>query len=92
MNCPKCGGNMKKGYAAFAAWDRLRMRHYIYWFFEESVKKFSKFPKSLLTRPDLKIYGKKQKMCYHGLEAYRCENCGAILMIAPPDDNYDRDF
>lgn len=92
MNCPKCGGNMKKGFAAFASWDRLGLYHYICWFFEESVKKFSKFPKSLFTKADLRIYGKKQKMGCHGLEAYRCEECGAILMIAPPDDNYDRDF
>ncbi len=81
MNCPKCGGDMKKGCAAFPAWDK-----YIFWFFEESVKKFSKFPKSLLVKPDLYIYGKKQKMGYHGLEAYCCENCGAILIIPPKND------
>lgn len=87
MNYPKCGGNMEKGYAAFSSWGRFGLDYYIHWFFEESVKKFSKFPKSLFVKPDLYIYGKKKKMGYHGLEAYRCEKCGAILMIAPDDDS-----
>ncbi len=92
MNCPKCGGNMEKGCIAVGNHSRLYNDFSIEWYSKESMEKYSKFPAQLFLKPDLKMYSKSLKIDRHGLEAYRCEKCGAILMIAPPDDNYDMDF
>ncbi len=92
MNCPKCGGNMEKGCIAVGNHSRLYNDFSIEWYSKESMEKYSKFPAQLFLKPDLKMYSKSLKIDRHGLEAYRCKECGAILMIAPPDDNYDRDF
>lgn len=95
MDCPKCGGNMENGCAAFEArTGLLRLRDtftawnhpYLAWFSKKSVKKYSKFPQSLLIKPDLKIHSKRYEMGYYGYKAYRCKNCGAILIIPSEDD------
>lgn len=91
MDCPKCGKNMEKGGVM------LKGRMIIYrtptphlaWFDNKTLEEFGRFPKSLLLRPDLKIYGEMYKMGYYKYEAYRCENCGAILVIPPENDGND---
>ena len=98
MDCPKCGGNMETGCAAFEGrTGLLRLRYtydawdhpYLVWFSKKSVEKYSKFPKSLLVKPDLKIHSKKYKIGYYGYKAYRCKNCGAVLVIPHEnDDNF----
>jgi len=59
MDCPKCGGNMEKGCIAFPSWDKWGLNYHIKWYFEESIKKYSKFPNSLLVKSDLKFGAKK---------------------------------
>ena len=61
------------------------------WFNYKTFKEYGKFPKSLFLKPDLNIYGTVQEVGFSDFEAYRCENCGAVLII-PPDNDYDRNF
>lgn len=86
MNCPKCGESMKKGCIAFPPWDRLGLNYHIKWYFEESIKEYSKFPKSLLVRSDLEFGAKRYKMGRYGLDAYLCEKCGTMTVMPLPED------
>ncbi len=52
------------------------------------MEKYSKFPAQLFLKPDLKMYSKSLKIDRHGLEAYRCKECGAVLII-PSENDYD---
>ena len=57
------------------------------WFFDESAEKNSKFPQSLVPKPDMMVDGISYKVSgYYGYSAYRCENCGAVLIIPPEDE------
>ena len=60
------------------------------WYSDKTIKKYENFPKSLFLKPDCEIYGNKLSR-HTNFIAYRCENCGAVLII-PPDNDYDRDF
>lgn len=50
---------MEKGCIAFPSWDKWGLNYHIKWYFEESIKKYSKFPNSLLVKSDLKFGAKK---------------------------------
>ena len=67
MDCPKCGGKMEKGCIVFACWDRVGLDYHIDWYYDKSIEKYSKFPKSLLVKPDLKFGAKRYKMGRYGL-------------------------
>lgn len=86
MNCPKCSESMKKGCIAFHCWDRLGLDYHIDWYYDESIEKYSKFPKSLLVRSDLEFGAKRYKMGRHGFDAYLCEKCGTITVMPLPED------
>ena len=58
------------------------------WFSDESAEKYNKFPQSLLPKPDTMVDGISYKVSsLNGYKAYRCEDCGAILIIPPEDKN-----
>ncbi|MCH5349910.1 MAG: hypothetical protein J1E40_11350 [Oscillospiraceae bacterium] len=61
------------------------------WYSDKTIKKHEKFPKSLfLIKPDHVIFGTIQGFSFFSnLIAYRCENCGAILIIPPEYENKD---
>lgn len=85
MNCPKCGKNMEKGCISFDCWHRFGL----YWYYDETIEKYRKFPKSLkslLAKADLIFRAKKYKMFMHGLDAYLCEKCGTITVMPLPED------
>lgn len=83
MDCPKCGGNMEKGGVATIRSEKLR------WFCDKTIEKYSRFPKSLLTKCDMPLDGKSYKVGgYYGYMAYRCKNCGAILIV--PNENDEK--
>ena len=86
MDCPKCGCNMEKGCIAVGNHSRLHNDFSIEWYSKESMDKYSKFPAQLFLKSDLKIYGKRLKIDRHGFEAYRCKECGAVLVIPPEND------
>lgn len=89
MNCPKCGENMKKGCIAFPPWDRFGLNYHIKWYFEKSIKEYSKLSNNLLSffvTPDLKFRVKRYKMGRHGLDAYLCEKCGTMTVMPLPED------
>lgn len=80
---------MKKGCIAFAAWDRLRLNYHIKWYFEKSIKEYSKLSNNLLSifvTPDLKFRAKRYKMGRHGLDAFFCEKCGTMTVMPLPED------
>ncbi len=89
MDCPKCGGNMEKGCVVVGNNSRMYNDFSIEWYSKESMEKYSKFPAQLFLKPDLKMYGKRLKIDRHGLEAYRCKECGTILVI-PSENDYDK--
>lgn len=86
MDCPKCGESMKKGCIAFPPWDTWRLSYHINWYYDETIEKYSKFPKSLLVKPDLIFGAKKYKMGEHGLDSYLCEKCGTMTVMPLPED------
>lgn len=85
MDCPKCGETMKKGCIVVGNHSRMYNDFSIEWYSNESIEKYSKFPAQLFLKHDLKIYGKRLKIDRHGFEAFRCEECGAILVV--PNEN-----
>ena len=60
------------------------------WYSDKTIKKYEGFFKSILLKPDFIIHGiDSQIAVYSDFEAYRCENCGAILIIPTEDENSD---
>ena len=89
MDCPKCGGRMKKGCIAFPSWSRFRRKYHIKWYFEKSIKEYSELSNNLLSffvTPDLKFRAKRYKMGRYGLDSYLCEKCGTITVMPLPED------
>ncbi|MDE6762233.1 MAG: hypothetical protein K2J73_00950 [Oscillospiraceae bacterium] len=83
MDCPKCGGEMEKGGVATTRSGRLM------WSCDKTIEKYSKFPKSLLPKCDVLLDGINCKVGgNYSYEAYRCKECGAVLII-PPKNNSD---
>lgn len=82
MNCPKCGENMEKGCITVDYWHRFGLD----WYYDETIEKYSKFPKSLLAKSDIKFGAKRYKMGEYGLDAYLCEKCGTITVMPLPED------
>ena len=74
--CPLCGEKMEKGGVATIRSEKIM------WFCDETIEKYSEFPKSLLTKCDMLLDGKSYKIGgYYGYMAYRCKKCGATLII-----------
>lgn len=77
---------MKKGCIAFPSWDKWGVNYHINWYYDRTIEKYSKFPKSLLAKADLIFRAKKYKIGMHGLDAYLCEKCGTITVMPLPED------
>lgn len=101
MDCPKCGESMKKGRAVFekrAGIFQLRYTWwgfdtpYLGWYTERTLKKYSEFPKTLLAKPNLEIYGDDCEVGINSYEAYRCKNCGGVFIIPSENNNKGKDF
>lgn len=93
MDCPKCEESMEKGCIVVGNNSRMYNDFSIEWYSKESMEKYSRFPAQLFLKPDLKIFGKRLKIDRHGFEAYRCKNCGAVLIIpSENNDNNSNDF
>ena len=60
------------------------------WYSDKTIKEHENFPKSLSLKRDLAVRGTMSgdSTCTD-FEAYRCGNCGAILIIPPEDKNKD---
>lgn len=87
MDCPKCGGNMEKGVIFLyphSIYDALCP--HLEWYSDKSIKKYEKSVKQLFAKPDCKIFGEINYIGDCRLEAYRCKNCGAVLIIPQKND------
>ena len=77
---------MEKGLIRYANAGTGFTLYPLEWYSDETFQEYGKFPKSFFLYPDLRIFGTRREICLSEFEAYRCENCGAILIIPPEDD------
>lgn len=89
MLCPGCGEKMEKGCITLLK-SRFDIPH-LDWYSDRSAEKYSKFPDSLFSKADKRIYTCKTETGDYGFSAYRCPKCGMIVI--PPsmsDKDYDK--
>lgn len=80
MVCQRCGTNLEKGCITLK-YSSFDIPH-LDWYTDVSAEKYSKFPEQLLTKADKRIYTDKLKIGQYGFTAYRCPECG--MLVIPP--------